>query len=196
MLVGAVIVAAACSSSAATAPKSVTTTTTAALTVRQRAKVCTADDLSTNNVPVAPYRRLTSPRTEWFGRVHLDPVPASVQPGVTLDSAWTDLVPGPTNVYVPGFSGSVYRSAIYDVVLAYWTSDDSFGGLAVEEHGQQIPHNHVLAWVAIGTHVPVEAQDVDSQSLTVPGVPCYFGVSITAVNATTGKLLSAPIDYH
>lgn len=152
--------------------------------------------MSFNNVRVPAYRRLDIPRTAWFGRVHLDPVPASVRPKVTLDSAWTDLVPDPTpNVEVPGFNGSVYSSAIYDVVLAYWTSDESFGGLAVEDHGHQVPHNHVLAWVALGTHVPVEARDVDSQRLTVPGVPCYFGVSITAVNAMTGKLLAAPIDY-
>ena len=54
----------------------------------------------------------------------------------------------------------------------------------------------MLAWVAIGTHRPVEAQDVDSQRLTIPGVPCYFGIGITAVNATTGQLLTNLLDCH
>lgn len=184
-----------CGSSAATAPTAPSTTTRVNLTARQRAKVCTATDMSVNNVPVPSYRRLTSSRTEWFGRVRLDPVPSSVQPRVPLNIAWNGFGTTPTS-YEPGFSGSMYSSAIYDVVLAYWTSDDSLGGLVVEEHGKPVAHDHVLAWVAIGTHRPVEAQDVDSQRLTVPGVPCYFGVGITAVNATTGKPLTDALDYH
>jgi hypothetical protein len=199
VLLGAVIVGAGCGSSAATGPKPAATpsTTKAALTARQRAKVCTADDMSVNNVPVPAYRRLTSARSEWFGRVRLDPVPASVQPHVPLNVAWNGFATGPTPTsYEPGFSGAVYGSAIYDVVLAYWTSDETLGGLVVQEHGRPVPHEHVLAWVAIGTHRPVEAHDVDLQRLTVPGVPCYFGVGITAVNATTGKLLADALDYH
>jgi hypothetical protein len=91
-----------------------------------------------------------------------------------------------------GFSG-LYASAIYDVVLAYWTSDD----LIVEDvKGHRAPHRHVLAWVAIGTHRPVDASDVDSTQLTVPGVPCYFGTSITAVDATTGDAIADALDYH
>jgi hypothetical protein len=118
-------------------------------------------------------------------------------PHVSLDRAWSGFGTGIASTsYELGFSGSVYGSAIYDVVLAYWSSDDRLGGLVVQEHGQQVAHDHVLAWVAIGTHRPVEAQDVDAQRLTIPGVPCYFGVGITAVNATTGHLLADALDYH
>jgi hypothetical protein len=77
-----------------------------------------------------------------------------------------------------------------------WTSDSRLGGVVIQEHGQPVAHDHVLAWVAIGTHRPVEAQDVDSPRLTIPGVPCYFGIGITAVNATTGQLMADALDYH
>jgi hypothetical protein len=190
------MVAAACSDSSARAssPSASTTTPRAALTARQRASVCTAADLSVNNVSVPGYRRLTSPRTAWFGRVRLDPVPSSVQPHVALDTAWSAFGSGPTPTSSElGFSGSVYGSAVYDVVLAYWTSN---GDIVVHQNGQPLAHDRVLAWVAMGTHLPVRAPDVDSQRLTVPGVPCYFGVGITAVNATTGQLLSDALDYH
>jgi hypothetical protein len=118
---------------------------------------------------------------------------------VPLDTAWNGSVafgdqgrPVPASFEL-GFSGLMYGSAIYEVVLAYWTSDD---GIVVEEQGQPVDHDRVLAWVAIGTHRPVEAQDVGSPRLTVPGVPCYFGIGITAVNASTGKLLADALDYH
>jgi hypothetical protein len=193
------MVAAACagSSTHASSPGASTTIPRATLTARQRAKVCTAADMSVNNVPVPRYRHLTSPRTIWFGRVRLDPVASSVQPRVPLDRGWSGFArAGAPTSNALGFFGSVYGSAIYDVELAYWSSDDTLGGLVVQEHGQPVAHDHVLAWVAIGTHRPVEAQDVDSQRLTIPGVPCYFGIGITAVNATTGQLLANALDYH
>jgi hypothetical protein len=65
----------------------------------------------------------------------------------------------------------------------------------MESNGRPVPHRHVLAWVAMGKHRPVEATNVSS-SLTVPGVPCYFGTSITAVNAMTGQPIADAEDYH
>src|SRR5689334_12429640 len=96
IMLGAVTVAAACGSSGVTTSKPATTTTTAAVTARQRAKTCTADDMSVNNVPVPRWQRLTSPRTEWFARVRLGPVPTSVHAKVSLDEAWTGFGTGMT----------------------------------------------------------------------------------------------------
>jgi hypothetical protein len=64
----------------------------------------------------------------------------------------------------------------------------------MESNGTAVQHAHVLAWVIIGKHVPVAAEDV-SASATVPGVPCYFGTSIAAVDAKTGEGIASAYDY-
>jgi hypothetical protein len=89
-------------------------------------------------------------------------------------------------------SGFIYSSGIYEVVLANWTSD---AGLVMESNGRAAPHDHVLAWVIIGKHVPVAASDVAGNATTVPAVPCYFGTSIAAVDATTGEGIASAYDY-
>jgi hypothetical protein len=151
---------------------------------RQQATVCTKQDAtrSLGPLPLPPYRRLTQPVTTWFGRVHLAPPLGTAQPTIPLAQAWDGL----------GFVDERYSSAIYDVVLADWTSDDNF---VIQTDGQPVPHRHVLAWVALGRHRPVDASDV-SADLTVAGVPCYFGTSITAVDATTGQAIADALDYH
>lgn len=151
----------------------------------QRATICTADDASGSpdeSVPLPTYRRLGRPITTWFGRVQLDPPQTTATPKVSLSEVWGS----------EGFWGERYPSAIFDVVLAEWTSDDL---IVMKPNGQPVPHRHVLAWVAMGKHRPVDAIDV-SPSLTVPGVACYFGKSITAVNAMTGQPIADAWDYH
>jgi hypothetical protein len=155
------------------------------LSPRQRATVCTAEDLGGLSGPLSPappVHRLAQPVAAWFGHVHLDPPPNSAQPSIAFDQAWNGI----------GFIGERDPSAIYEVILADWTSDDF---IVMKPHGQPVSHQHVLAWVAIGKHVPVAASDV-SASDTVPGVPCYFGTSITAVDATTGEAIADAYDYH
>ena len=146
---------------------------------RQHATACTKADLNfASPTQVPPYRRLAKVGSYWFGRVQLDPPSTAANPTFSLAQAWG-----------APLSGAVYSSAIYDVVLSDWTSD---ANLFLD--GKAAPHDHVLAWVIIGKHVPVAASDVGTAT-TVPGVPCYFGTSIAAVDATTGKLIASSIDY-
>ena len=63
----------------------------------------------------------------------------------------------------------------------------------MDSNGKAAPHDHVLAWVFIGKHVPVAAGDA-SGGATTAGVPCYFGTSIAAVNATTGEGIASAYD--
>ena len=151
---------------------------------RQKASVCTSADLNGFASPErAPsYRRLTTAGTYWFGRVHLDPPSKASHPKFSEAQAWGGVA----------LSDSRYSAAIYGVVLAYWTSD---AGLVMQSHGKIAPHDHVLAWVFIGKHVPVAASDVSGSATTVPGVPCYFGTSIAAVDATTGEGIADAYDY-
>jgi hypothetical protein len=159
-----------------TNPSTVATTTNP----RQRATICTAKDASGSPgpLPMPNYRRLRNRITTWFGHVQLDPPSTATPPTISLPQAWTGTA----------FLGERYPSAVYDVVLADWTSDEFVVSPSV-------PHVHVLAWVAIGKHRPVDATDVSS-SVTVPGVACYFGTSITAVNAMTGQPIADAWDYH
>jgi hypothetical protein len=162
-----------------TSPPPASTTTNP----RQRATICTAKDASgsPDSLPLPNNRRLRNRITTWFGHVQLDP-PSNTRPTASLAEAWTGT----------GFFDERYPSAIFDVVLAEWTSDEF---IVMKANGQSVPHRHVLAWVAMGKHRPVDAIDV-STSLTVPGVACYFGTSITAVNAMTGQLIADAWDYH
>ena len=150
---------------------------------RQHATTCATGDLSAWASPdqVPQYRRLTEPGTYWFGRVHLAPPPDDAHPTSSLAQAWG-----------APLSGSMYSAAIYDIVLADWTSDSR---IVMESQGRPVAHEHVLAWVVIGKHVPVAASDVDYPTHTVPGVPCYFGTSIAAVNAMTGEQIADSYDY-
>lgn len=147
---------------------------------RQTASVCTSGDLNAFRSPsqVPSYRRLTTAGTYWFGRVHLDPPATDAHPTVSVAQAWGGV---PT--------GDFYSAAVYDVVLASWTSDADL------VMGKAVQRDHVLAWVFIGKHVPVAAEDVSGGATTAPGVPCYFGTSIAAVNATTGEGIAAAYDY-
>lgn len=152
---------------------------------RQGATICTAKDASgsPDSLPPLPsYRRLRNRITTWFGHVQLDPPATTTRPTFSLAEAWAGT----------SFFAERYPSAIFDVVLAEWTSDEY---IVMKPNGQPVLHRHVLAWVAIGKHRPVDATDV-SASLTVPGVACYFGTSITAVNATTGQPIADAWDYH
>jgi len=154
-----------------------------ALSARQRATVCTKQDRGRfGGFPPPKWRRLARPDSPWFDHVQLDPPSTNAQPTISLAQAWGDAA-----------SMFVSPSAIYDVVLADWTSDDS---IVTGARGHLAPHRRVLAWVAIGKHVPIDASDVDFPSRTIPGVPCYFGTSITAVDATTGNLIADASDYH
>jgi hypothetical protein len=148
---------------------------------RQKASVCTSGDLNAVRppVPVPSYRRLTTAGTYWFGRVHLDPPATDAHPTFSVAQAW-----GSSSLL-----GDFYPAAIYEVVLASWTSD---ADLVMDKAA---PHDHVLAWVFIGKHVPVAADDVSGGATTAPGVACYFGTSIAAVNATTGEGIAAAYDY-
>jgi hypothetical protein len=150
---------------------------------RQTASTCTSADLYGPRLPpqVPSYRRLNTARTYWFGRVHLDPPPSDAQPTFSVAQAWGGAA-----------AGDLYRAAVYDVVLAYWTSD---ADLVMGSNGNAAPHDHVLAWVFIGRHVPVAADDVSGGATTVAGVACYFGTSIAAVNATTGEGIADAYDY-
>ena len=150
---------------------------------RQKASVCRSGDLNTFRSPlqVPSYRRLTTAGTYWFGRVHLDPAPNDAHPTFSVAQASGGLPAGP-----------FYSAAIYEVVLASWTSD---ADLVMESKGRAAKHEHVLAWVFIGKHVPVAAEDVSGGATTAPGVPCYFGTSIAAVNATTGEGIASAYDY-
>lgn len=151
---------------------------------RQRATICTANDAtgSPDALELPNYRTLRNRITTWFGHVQLDPPATATKPTISFAEAWTGT----------GFSGERYPSAVFDVVLAEWTSDDF---LVMKSNGLLVPHRHVLAWVAMAKHRPVDATDV-STSLTVPGTACYFGTSITAVDAITGQPIADAWDYH
>ena len=150
---------------------------------RQHDTVCTSRDMDLySGPPLPPYHRLADSGTYWFGHVHLEPPPpaAKAPPLVSEAQAWGTA------------SGDFYVSGVYEVVLADWTSD---AGIVMQGSGQPAPHDHVFAWVVIGTHVPIDAGDV-SEGDTVPGVPCYFGTSIAAVDARTGRPIASATDYH
>jgi hypothetical protein len=131
-------------------------------------------------LPTPLYRRLTTTGTYWFGRVLLDPPPKDAHPAFSVAQAWG-------GVFVP-----IYAAGIYEVILANWTSHADLSLL--ESNGKPLRYDGVLAWVIIGKHVPVAAVDV-SASATVPGVPCYFGTSIAAVDAKTGASIASAYDY-
>ena len=40
-----------------------------------------------------------------------------------------------------------------------------------------------------------DASQLTGNATSVPGVPCYFGTSITAVDATTGEGIASADDY-
>ena len=129
--------------------------------------------------PFPRYHQLSDSGSCWFGHVQIDPPPppAKAPPLVSEAQAWGT-----------ASADYLYESGGYEVVLADWTSDGS-----VELRGA--PHDHVFAWVIIGTHVPIAADDV-SPSDTVPGVGCYFGTGIAAIDARTGRLIAVATDYH
>jgi hypothetical protein len=152
---------------------------------RQRATACMSTDLESDMggpPPVPTSYRLGTAGTYWFGRVHLDPPSRDVRATTSSSLAWGNV----------DMAGSRFRSAVYEVVLAYWTSDAAF---VMTSHGKPVPHQHVLAWVFLGTHVPVAASDVSGNATTVPGLRCYFGTSIAAVDATTGQGIAFAYDY-
>jgi hypothetical protein len=117
-------------------------------------------------------RRLDKAGMYWFGQVHLDPPPAGVRPLVSAAQAWRS-VSQDTPLYA---LHPLYRAGVYDVVLAYWTSGPA---LVMESNGKRAAHDHVLAWVILGKHVPSGSSAV--------GRRCVFGSSIDAINATTGE---------
>lgn len=163
---------------------SVTTVpTSTTFNARQQATVCTDADLVVSpDLPAPDTRQLEKGGDYWFGGVHLEPAPAATPPEVVrFDNLWSE------RSSLGAFMDSHYASAIYDAFLAYWTSD------GVEMDGA--PHDHVLAWVVLGKHVPVAASDA-SADVTVPGRPCYFGSSIAAADATTGDPIAISYDSH
>ena len=91
---------------------------------------------------------------------------------MTLAHAWDN-----------GFEELHLPTAVVDVALAEWTSDDSMA--AESQDGKTVPHRHVLAWVATGKRIPLAGPP----GVEFPG-GCVFGTSITAVNATTGQLIT------
>lgn len=164
----------------------ITTTVQTTATRGAETKTCTKADLGFGSGLIGPpqppaAKRLAKPGVYWFGRIHLDPPSSSDVPKVSARDAW----------FGPQLSFNLYASATYDLVLAYWNLDDD-----VQAAGPSRPvtHKRVLAWVVIGRHVPIEASDV-SPSLRKPGVPCYFGTSIDAVDATTGDFIAGASDY-
>lgn len=132
---------------------------------------CTAKDLVGAPEPVPAYRKLRERITTWGGHVHLDPPPDGAQPTVSLAHAWDN---GFEDLHVP--------TAVVGVDLAEWTSDYSMTAEAPD--GRTVSHRHVLAWVAMAKRIPVSLQEIESP------VACVFGISITAVSATTGQVIA------
>jgi hypothetical protein len=73
-------------------------------------------------------------------------------------------------------------------MLANWSSDASVVANAIGGSGP-VAHQHVLAWVVLGRHGPIEPVNPESAN-----VPCYFGTSIQTVDATSGATIA--VAYH
>jgi hypothetical protein len=135
---------------------------------------CTNSDLQGTGARLSPRQLLATVPTFWDRHVHLSPAPRGVQPKIGLARAVTAL--GPER----------YRSAHYTVLLAEWRSDGSI-------EANKPRHEPVLAWVIVGTHVPI--QPFHSPTTTTPAPPCYFGTTLQAVDATTGQTIADLSEY-
>lgn len=146
----------------ATGPKATSSSTSTPTT----SGVCTdADAHASGGVPMPAPTRITATRVYNHGTERLDPPPAGLQARVSAAQAWA------------GLHGTASPVARYEVALtAYSAVIPSTGG---------VPNaTHVLAWVVIGTHVPLVPV-----GRTVAELPCAFETQLTIFDALSGQQL-------
>jgi len=139
-----------------------------------------ADLTSVAPTPVAT--RLNKTRLLRQFQVRLDPPPPNVTPPVTADQAWN----GTHDALGQDLPLAGSAAGTYELVLALVSSNTAPMGLGNHPRQEGGTKNR-LAWVAIGSHVPITAL-VPGSTVKPPAQypPCFWANSFAATDAETG----------